>query len=219
MSTMLPGAEELAPGLTRWVAFHPEWKQEVACVAVAEDDRLVLVDPLAPPEPADARRFWRALDAAVRARAAVDVVVTLHYHRRSAAAVVDRYRRRAATALWAPVGSVARVGANVDHALSPGEALPGGIEARASGHDGEVVLWLPRQRALVSGDVLLGGVRKPYRVCPKSWLPAGVTRAGVAKALRPLLDLPVELLVPTHGPPVTSGAAEALAAALADAAR
>ncbi len=218
MLSVLPGAEELAPGLHRWAAFHEEWKHEVACVALDAGDRLVLIDPLAPSQLGDARRFWKALDGEVRGRGGVDVIVTLYYHRRSAAAVVDRYRRRASASLWSPQGSVARLGMPVDRAFEPGDQLPGAIAAYACGHDDEAVLWLPRQRALVSGDALLGGVRKPYRVCPQSWLPDGVKRSAVAATLAPLLELPVELLVPTHGPAVTTGAREALAAALTEAA-
>ena len=216
MLSVLPDADELAPGLYRWVAYHEEWKQDVACAALDAGDRLVLVDPLAPAGLRKARQFWRALDTEAKRRQGIDVILTLHYHRRSSAAIVDRYRRRPGALLWSPQASVGRVGASVDRAFSAGDVLPGPIEAFASARDDEVVLWLPRQRALVSGDVLLGGVRKPYRVCPQSWLPSGVRRADVAAALAPLLELPVALLVPTHGPAVTEHAAEALAAALAD---
>jgi glyoxylase-like metal-dependent hydrolase (beta-lactamase superfamily II) len=215
---VLPGAEELAPGLWYWTAHHPEWGRDVGCVAVAMASSVVLVDPLAPPAAREARRFWTALDTEVAARGSVDVVVTLHYHRRSAGAVVERYRKRGvAAALWVPQGSLARLHLEADHAFAPGESLPGDVVALASGREDEVVLWLPAQRAVVSGDALLGGVRKPYRVCPPSWLPDGVSRADVARALTPLRDLPVELLVPTHGPPVTTDARAALAAALDEA--
>lgn len=216
---MLPGAEEVAPGLQRWVAFHPSWKREVVCVALDAGDYLVLVDPLAPSDPRAARRFWSALDDAVRARGHVDVLLTLHYHLRHAPEVVARYRRRPGVELWAPAASVPRLRVTVDRAFAPGDPLPGGIEALASGREDEVVLWLPSARALVSGDVLLGGVRKPFRVCPQSWLPTGVTRADVARVLRPLLDLPLDMLVPLHGPPVREGARAALAAALEEAER
>ncbi len=217
---MLPGAEELAPGLWRWEAFHEEWQHDVACVALdtgtGAGAPIVLIDPLAPPSLREARRFWKALDAAARDRP-VAGVVTLHYHRRSAVAVVSRYRARAGAQLWAPLGSVTRLGVVVDRPFSPGDALPADIEAFASGRDDELVLWLPAHRAVVAGDVLLGGARKPLRVCPASWLPKGVSRSDVARSLAPLAKLPVGLVVPLHGPPVTSGAAAALATALDDA--
>ena len=211
---MIPGAQELAPGLWRWEAFHEEWKHDVACVAYDNGSALVLVDPLAPAHLREARRFWKALDAVVRERpGGVDVIVTLHYHRRSAAAVAERYRGR----VWAPEESVRRLRIDVDHPFSPGTTLPGETHAYASGRDDEVVLWLPGPRAVVAGDVLLGGVRKPLRVCPASWLDRSATRADVARALEPLRALPVRLVVPLHGPPVVENAAAALAAALDEA--
>lgn len=211
---MVPGAEELAPGVHRWVTHYPAWGHDVASVAIEHEGGLALIDPLAPAELREARRFWRALDARVTTARGVDVVVTLHYHRRSAPDVAARY----SAPLWAPSGSVERLRVPVDRAFEPGDALPAGLIAFASGRDDEVVLWCPATATLVSGDVLLGGIRKPYRVCPRSWLPDGVTRADVARTLEPLRALPVGLLVPTHGPPVTTSAREALAAALDDAA-
>jgi glyoxylase-like metal-dependent hydrolase (beta-lactamase superfamily II) len=212
---MLPGATELAPGLHRWVAFHPEWKKEVACAVFAPDGTLVLIDPLAPGTLREARAFWKGLDRMVEARGHIDVVLTLHYHVRSAAAVLDRYGAQAT--LWAPAGSSSRLRLHVDRELEAGDSLPGAIEALASGRRDELVLWVPAARALVTGDVLLGGVRRPYRVCPPSWLPTGVARAEVAAALLPLCDLDVDVLLPLHGPPVTSGARDAIASAVHDA--
>jgi glyoxylase-like metal-dependent hydrolase (beta-lactamase superfamily II) len=213
---VLPGAVELASGLWYWSEHHPEWHKDVGCVALDTPGSLVLVDPLAPPGGSDARRrFWTALDEQAAGRA-LDVIVTLHYHRRSAGAVLERYGNRGGATLWAPVGSLARLHLDADRPFEPGDRLPAAIVAYASGREDEAVLWLPGQRAVVSGDVLLGGVRKPFRICPRSWLPDGVTRADVARALQPLLELPVELLVPTHGPVVTAGARAALEAALAE---
>ena len=47
---------ELAPGLWRWTALHPDWKegegweQEVGCVYYEAADATVLIDPLVPAE-------------------------------------------------------------------------------------------------------------------------------------------------------------------------
>jgi glyoxylase-like metal-dependent hydrolase (beta-lactamase superfamily II) len=43
---------------------------------------------------------------------------------------------------------------------------------------------------------------------PASWLPDGVTVEEVASGLRPLLDRPVELVLPTHGEPTDRSALE-----------
>ena len=47
---------------------------------------------------------------------------------------------------------------------------------------------------------------------PRAWV--GDDYADAVEALRPLLDLPVERVLVTHGEPVLAGAREALAAAL-----
>jgi glyoxylase-like metal-dependent hydrolase (beta-lactamase superfamily II) len=210
------GAERLGNGLWRWTAFHPEWKQEVASLAYQRGGTLVLIDPLAPAT--GARRFWTALDDVVRARErSVHVVLTLHYHERHAPQVVRRYRRSPGTTVWAPTGAVPKLSIEPDRAFTAGDRLPAGIDALATPRADEVVLWLPAARTVVAGDVLLGGKRRPLRVCPQSWLPRSVKRAEVAASLRPLLERPVQIVVPLHGNPVIEDARDALAAALADA--
>jgi hypothetical protein len=42
----------------------------------------------------------------------------------------------------------------------------------------------------------------------ESWLVEGVTREQVVEGLRPLLALPVELVLPTHGAPTDRAALE-----------
>ena len=68
----------------------------------------------------------------------------------------------------------------------------------AGREDNDLILWLPSIGAIVTGDPLsdLGdgldiwiGYRKH------------VTRDDVVQRLRPLLDLPVELVLPAHGEP------------------
>ncbi len=71
----------------------------------------------------------------------------------------------------------------------------------------EAVYWLPEQRALVVGDVLLGAGAKPratddpLRLCPERWLGKS-THDDVRRALAPLLELPVEHVLVSHGAPV-----------------
>lgn len=199
-------------GLWRWTAYHEEWMQDVGCVYCETPDGVVLIDPLVPSDEPD--RFWRALDRDVaRVGGGVHVLVTVFWHTRSAAALVERYRAR----VWAPTRgrqAVARRAGVVTDAYRPGDPLPAGIEAVPSGRAAEVLFWLPDHRSLVAGDALIGSEGGGVRLCPASWLPAGTTPADLARALRPLLDLPVERLLLSHGEPVLEGAREALAAAL-----
>jgi glyoxylase-like metal-dependent hydrolase (beta-lactamase superfamily II) len=204
---------ELAPGLWRWTAYHEEWKQVVGSVYFENDDGAMLIDPLVPLD--ESARFWTALDRDVkRAGGTVQVLVSVFWHTRSAAAMVERYNAR----IWAPSAgkaAIARRAGIVTDAFRPGDPLPGGIGAHATARAAEVVYWLPAHRTLVPGDVLLGAEGGGLRMCPESWLPAKATHEKLAHSLRPLLDLPVERVLVSHGEPVLSDGSAALAAALA----
>jgi hypothetical protein len=71
--------------------------------------------------------------------------------------------------------------------------------------------------ALVAGDRLIGAANGTLRICPESWLrPERTDRRGVATLLQGALELPIELVVPSHGDPVTRGARAALAHAISE---
>jgi hypothetical protein len=63
--------------------------------------------------------------------------------------------------------------------------------------------------------VLLGGEDGGVRLCPQSWLPAKTSLRELADSLRPLLELPVERILVSHGEPVLGDGRSALAEALA----
>jgi hypothetical protein len=69
------------------------------------------------------------------------------------------------------------------------------LEQRAGFYPDESVLWLPEHRALVFGDSFPGGP------IPDEWLPEGRTQEDYRAWLAPLLELPVALVLPTHGDP------------------
>ena len=89
--------------------------------------------------------------------------------------------------------------------LSRSRSWPFGITAYAGREDNDLILWLPSINAIVTGDSLsdfgdgldvqLGGRKH-------------VTRDDVARGLRPLLDLPVELVLPAHGEPMNRATLE-----------
>lgn len=197
--------EELRPGLWRWTAYSEEWKKEVAAVAVANKSELVLVDPILVDDQ------WNQLERALRNRQ-LHVLLTIHWHARSAAEVAERFdgariwahsRNRAAVARRAPATDVFRFG----------DPLPGGLVALEARPRSEVLYWEPRSRALIVGDALLGDGEKGsgLHTCPASWLPESTDLAELRKALRAALDLPIELVLPSHGTPVLTGAKQALA--------
>jgi hypothetical protein len=69
------------------------------------------------------------------------------------------------------------------------------VDSRPGFYPAERVLWLEEHGALVFGDSFPGGP------IPDDWLPEGKTRADYEAWLRPFGDLPVELVLPTHGDP------------------
>ncbi len=202
---------EIADGLWRWTGYHEQWRQEVGCVYAEAPDAICLIDPLVPPDQPE--RFWAALDRDVeRLGRPVHVFVTVYWHTRHASRFAERYGAR----VWATSRARAPVARRAGEATAfrPGDRLPGGVEAFASGRGTEVVYWLPAYRALVPGDVLLGA-DGGLRLCPESWLPSGVDHARLRTALAPLRELPVERVLVSHGEPVLRDGAEALRRALA----
>jgi glyoxylase-like metal-dependent hydrolase (beta-lactamase superfamily II) len=75
-----------------------------------------------------------------------------------------------------------------------------------------VALWLGELNALVVGDALI--TKDGELIIPPSWLPENVTVADVQERLAPLLELPVELVLTTHGEPVREAGGEVLRKAL-----
>ena len=201
--------QEIAAGLWCWTGRHPDWtpedagptgwEQEVGCVYYEAAGAVVLIDPLVPPE--DAERFWAALDRDVeRANSPVHVLLTVFWHGRSARELADRYGAE----IWAheSVLDVERREVEPTRTFAFGETLPGGVLPHDAVRFDEAVLWLPQPRALVFGDVVLGADGGGVRLCPESWLGKGGTHADLKMALRPLLELPVERLLVSHGRPV-----------------
>jgi glyoxylase-like metal-dependent hydrolase (beta-lactamase superfamily II) len=201
--------EELRPGLRAWTAYHEEWEQEVRGFAVVEPERLVLIDPLLVGEQ------WEEL-AALRGERSLDVLLTIHWHARSAAEVRERHPDASVWAYAPGRGEVAER-TPVDRAFEPGEELPGGLFAIPALPRTEVVFWDAPHAALITGDVLLGDgeLGEGLHLCPESWLHAENGGAALRASLRPVLDLPVELVLTAHGALVLTDGAAALRAAIA----
>lgn len=182
----------MAPGIWRWVAYHPEWKQDVACAVIDSDAGFVLVDPLLPDGPAG-RAALEGLEARGEPPA---IVLTVFFHERSAGEILDRIP---GSTLWVVGGGVDRVESTVTDPFEAGDRLPGRLVAYGTARPDEVVLWEPASRSFIVGDVLLGRGEEGIELCPDEWLPEGVGRRDLALSLGPLLDLPVERVLPGHG--------------------
>jgi glyoxylase-like metal-dependent hydrolase (beta-lactamase superfamily II) len=82
---------------------------------------------------------------------------------------------------------------------------PVGVEAFPGMEPNDLVLWVESRRALVAGDTLVdrgNGLEIPLPP------PKGVPPEQILEGLQPLLELPVELVLPTHGAPTNRAALE-----------
>jgi len=214
---------ELRPGLWHWEAPHPQWRssepwtENVSSYAIDDGEWLLLFDPLAVPG---------ALEERAAARETM-IVLTAPWHERDAESLVERLGAPVYTPLpdsaqylmdtygitaeQAGDGSpdvvwLLRENNGEARPYSAGDRLPFGADVFAGHKQNDTVLWLESHRAVISGDTLVDfghGLEINER-----WLRPGATREQIAAGLRPLLDLPVEHVLATHGGPFDRAALE-----------
>lgn len=214
---------EIAPGIWRWTTRHPEWHtriawgHEVASFALAGDG-LVLIDPLLPPRGAHARtELERALERLAREASRLDIMITVPYHTRSAEELFMRYRDALPTAIWGHRAVAKRLTdpATVLQKIEPGDRVGEAAIALAIGKPRryEMPLYFPAYRALAFGDAVIGidGVLRIWQEGPID--PLWHEQVFVP-TMQPLLDLDVERVLVTHGPPVLHDGRRALAEAM-----
>jgi glyoxylase-like metal-dependent hydrolase (beta-lactamase superfamily II) len=190
---------ELQTGVWHWEAPHPDWTPanpdgwgpEVSSYAIDDGERLLLVDPLAPPSEIDEL-------AADRETA---IVLTCAWHERDARSLVDPFD--ASVFVPSPEEGDPIEGRQL---FSAGDRLPVGVEALPGKEANDLVLWVESRRALAVGDTLID--RGNGLELPVDWISEDVTREQMLAVLRPLLELPVELVLPTHGAPTDRAALE-----------
>ena len=213
---------ELQAGLWHWQAPHPDWTpgerwpQEVSSYAIDDGARLLFFDPLAVPS--------EILELAADREPVV--VLTAPWHERDTQSLVERLgvpvfvpppdtaddlvRKYGITPEQAAGGSpdVAWLLAGDSgeaHWYAAGDRLPIGIEAFPGREHNDLVLWVESVGALIPGDTLVDFGRG---LEINEWLRGGVTREQVVERLRPLLALPVEVVLPAHGAPTDRAALE-----------
>ena len=187
---------ELQTGLWHWEASHPDWKPEadwgpvVSSYAIDDGERFLLFDPLAPPS---------LVDELASGRHPV-VVLTCPWHRRDTRSVVERLGAE----VFVPPpdeGDPEPVEGDVFRA---GDRLPVGVQAFPGMEPNDLVLWVEGSKALITGDTLID--RGSGLEFPTDWANKGVPAEQILAGLRPLLDLPVEHVLPTHGAPTDRAA-------------
>jgi glyoxylase-like metal-dependent hydrolase (beta-lactamase superfamily II) len=215
--------DELGPGLWHWQAPHPGWEpgepwdRNVSSYAVDDGSRLLLFDPLGVPSEIEERAASRE----------TSIVLTAPWHERDAEALVERLsapvytplpdtaedlmRRYGITAEQAGEGSpdvvwLLREGKGDARLYAAGDRLDVGVEAFPGQKPNDLVLWVESRRAVVAGDTLVD-FGDGLHINPR-WIDPETTREQVVEGLRPLLDLPVEHVLATHGGPFDLAALE-----------
>jgi glyoxylase-like metal-dependent hydrolase (beta-lactamase superfamily II) len=214
---------ELQTGLWHWQAPHPDWRdsepwdRNVSSYAIDDGERLLLFDPLGVPSEIEALAGERE----------TAIVLTAPWHERDARGLVERLgvpvftplpdsaqylmETYGITAEQAGDGSpdlvwLLREKHGEAHPYAAGDRLPVGADVFAGHKPNDTVLWVESRRAVISGDTLVDfghGLEINER-----WLRPGVTREEIAAGLRPLLELPVELVLATHGGPTDRASLE-----------
>jgi glyoxylase-like metal-dependent hydrolase (beta-lactamase superfamily II) len=214
---------ELAPGLWHWKAPHPGWRpsepwnQHVSSYALDDGERLLLFDPLGLPSDIEERAADRD----------TSIVLTAPWHERDAQSLVERLgvpvytplpdtaeylmQKYGVTAEQAGDGSpdvvwLLKEGIGEAHVYAAGDRLDVGVEAFPGEKPNDMVLWIESHRTVIAGDTLVDFGRG-LEINPR-WLGPDLTLDQVVEGLRPLLDLPVEHALATHGGPYDRAALE-----------
>jgi glyoxylase-like metal-dependent hydrolase (beta-lactamase superfamily II) len=189
----------------------------VSSYAIEDEERLLLFDPLAVPGELEDLASERE----------TTIVLTAPWHERDAESLVERLgapvytplpdsaqflmETYGLTAEQAGDGSpdvvwLLREGKGEARPYSAGDRLPFGADVFQGHKTNDTVLWLESHGSVISGDTLVDfgqGLEINER-----WLRPGVTRKDVAAGLLPLLELPVEHVLATHGGPFDRAALE-----------
>ena len=199
-----------------WQAAHPQWEapapwgHEVSSYAVDDGRRLLMFDPLAPPGEIE--------ELAANRESAI--VLTAPWHERDARRLVETLGLPVYTPLpdtaeylmekWSltaeQVGDgspdvvwLMKEGIGEARPYAAGDRLDVGVDVFPGEKPNDTVLWVESHHAVVAGDTLVD-FGSGLEINPR-WLDEDMTRERVVEGLRPLLDLPVEHVLATHGGP------------------
>jgi glyoxylase-like metal-dependent hydrolase (beta-lactamase superfamily II) len=184
---------EVQAGIWHWQAPHPEWNARgaawgrvVSSYAIELDDGLILFDPLAVPGELEER--------------ATAIVLTCPWHRRDAPSLAERL----GLPIYVPPPDPPDPDPVKGEVFQAGDRLRVGVEAFPGRELNDPVLWIESRQALVAGDSLIE--RDKGLEFPRDWAPEDASPDQLLESMQPLLELPVELVLPTHGEPTDRAA-------------
>jgi hypothetical protein len=187
--------DEVLPGVFHWRAVHPRINVEVSSYWL--EDGGIAIDPLVP---ADVGLGWFA----ARTPPPAAILLSNRHHYRDSARFQDAFGCRV---YCNRAGLHEFTRGEVLTAFDPGDALPGGVLARAVGGlcPDETALYLPAARAIVFADgVVRGGVQGqagPLGFVPDTLMddPPATKRCLLEAFARLLDELEFDHLLLAHG--------------------
>lgn len=213
----------ITAGLWYWTAPHPDWTpnepwdQAVTSYAIDDGEQVLLFDPIDPPTEILGPTTQRD----------VVIVLTAPWHERDTKRLVeqssatvyspppdtakDLMEKYGISAERAGDGSPDLAWLKVEdgpewHPYQAGDRLPFGIEVFPGREHNDLVLWVEQKASIITGDTLVdfgNGLEINER-----WLRDEVSRDSIVEGLQPLLDYPIEHVLPTHGRPTDRSSLE-----------
>jgi glyoxylase-like metal-dependent hydrolase (beta-lactamase superfamily II) len=188
---------EIVPEVQIWSVFAPDKDYAFNGYAVSTEEGTVLIDP---PEPAE--DGWDAVDLL---QPFAGVWITNRNHSRAAAAFRERYGVR----VWAHEADAEHLEVHSDRTLLGDERLPGdiGLIHVPGKSPGEIAFHLPRSRALVVGDLVIGVPPGKLSTYPDEVID---DREELHRSAARLLEYDFDALLLCDGEPFPSGGKEKL---------
>jgi glyoxylase-like metal-dependent hydrolase (beta-lactamase superfamily II) len=188
---------EIVPDVQIWSVFVPDKGYAFNGYAVSTEDGTLLIDP---PEPAE--DGWGAVDLL---EPFAGVWITNRNHSRAAAAFRERY----GVEVWAHEADAERLEAGADRTARGDERLPGEVQlVHVPGKSpGEIAFHLPRSRALVVGDVVIGVPAGELSTYPDKVID---DKEQLHRSAARLLEYDFDALLLCDGEPIPSGGKQKL---------
>jgi glyoxylase-like metal-dependent hydrolase (beta-lactamase superfamily II) len=187
---------ETRPGVYFWQAPHPDWEpgddweELVTSYALDDGARLLVIDPLAAPAELDRLAAGRT----------VTIIVTSGWHRRDSDALAERLGAQ----LYVPAPDANHPEPGEGTIYTGGTQPVAGVRAFKGLEDSELVLWDEHHGAVIAGDTLID--RGNGLILPYDWALKRGDPGQIRASLLPLLELPVDVVLPTHGLPTDRAA-------------
>lgn len=196
-SSLTNRMREIVHDVQTWSVFSPEKGYAFNGYAITTEGGTVLIDP---PEPVE--EGWNAVDLL---EPFAGVWITNRNHSRAAAAFRERY----GIEVVAHEADADRLEAGADRTARGGERLPGEIELiHVPGKSpGEIAFHVPRSRALVVGDVVIGVPEGELSTYPDEVID---DREELQRSTVRLLEYDFDALLLCDGEPLTEGGKEKL---------